>query len=255
MNNAAEPNNPAGRILAVLRATNGVTGGTVRGAYTTALGIENNDLGELLSMLGMLSKQCDEVELLLAGINNKTYWEEYRESMPAVKRCFEIESVSVPWDGFRNAIVRPELLATLRFCSITLGEHRGEETVPTEELGKWLSKATKLYEEVQNSDLDPSLKTLILSSLERIRSAIREYKIRGIRAIREAVMDSLGNISPDMQARIRTQISQEAGSDTESPKIVSEYFSLAADIVQIVLFGMAISPIFEPLVRRLLTGH
>jgi len=254
MTASIEPSNPAARIFVVLETVKGIHGGTIRSAYTKALQIENEDLGQLLKMLGMLSDQCDDVEVLLANVANPTYSEKYRESQQGIKRCFEIENIAGPWDTFQANFVRPELLMALTFCAIALDERHRERTLPAEDLQKWLANVTKLYDKAKKADLDYELKTLILNSLDRIRNAILDYRIRGIRAVREAIMETVGSVSENLDRKIAEEVKRE-NADPESPKIVVEWVSFAADIAQIITLGMMLSPLFTQAVRSLLPGN
>jgi hypothetical protein len=255
MNNGDKLNNPAGRLHTILDHALNTNGGTIRSVYAKVLEIDPSNLGEILRMLGILSNQAAEIQVLLGTLENPMYSEQYAQCLAGIKRCFEVESVAVPWDAFKNQHVRREYLMALSFCSIPLGERCGEKTIAPDVMATWLDKITKLHDEVKNSNLDASLKGLILNSLERIRAGIRDYRVRGIRAIREAIIDMVESVPSDMNARIRVEAHRERNDARGSPPIVTEWVAIAADIAQIVLFGMAISPLFTSVLLPLLPGR
>jgi hypothetical protein len=269
------PDNPAARLHAVLLLAKNINTSNIRIGFATVLGVPTDDLGQIQRLLGFLSAEADEVARLLKTLGELGHYETYIESLPSIKKTVEIEGFTAPWPTFRDNLIRHQDLISLRHCAFVLSSQYSEKTVPEDDLKEWLERVNKLYEEVDGSDMDARLKVLILSSLERIRRGIREYKVRGIKALRDAVFDAWATGSEQKNEELEEAVerygkqAEKSGNknaeqsaeywktkyDSEKDDPVLKYVTIVAGLATIAQFGIAISPLFAPYILPLLQGR
>lgn len=201
----AEQNNPAGRLHAILsRAKEGVgTSGYVR---TINLWIEVFDieipeadvlapeLEETVSRLLQLNKLINETEARLRNIEGlpDRYFRPFERIRDIPRKS--LAALDSDIGGTIRAVTETDM-TILEFCSERLGEQHAEPIVDEGELTSILENVDILFNEVQQSDLDPELKTFVLDGLESIRRGIFEFRIRGPQRLKETLAEIVGTLT------------------------------------------------------------
>lgn len=113
---------------------------------------------------------------------------------PAVARLRNYTSTRTihgVWNGLREEAVRPEnRLAFMWATWILRGED--EDDMPAEELATLRSELDSLEASLRDTDMTPYLRGFIQRQIDTIRTALRLYKVRGVKPIEEALHQVAG---------------------------------------------------------------
>jgi len=208
-----ELNNPAGRVLALLRKAKETQARTIADGFASVFEMDLTDnYGGLYRNLGLLNDNLNSIKERLQQTGNQHFIASYEKALPHLQRIFAFQNSAQQWDGFKQTSIREQDLTTLEFCAAALSRDLPERTFSKDELAELTKKIDELWREVLASGLDKELKLTILECLDQIRQAIRDYKILGSKPIVSAVNNAvvcvinIGEVSPEhapLMARVR----------------------------------------------------
>jgi len=256
MNEKKDANdNPASRLYSILSRAKATNAGIVSEGYAQVFGLDAKDFGQLLRKLGLMSGEADKVARILKELGETRPHELYLESLPYIKKNFEIVHFAQQWQQFKGPNFRDVDLKTLLFCADRLSQRRPEKTLASEVLQKLLDGVTELYEEVSEADVEQELKAVLLDQLQKIRQAINDYAVRGIDGLREAAADALltaiGNRASLQHEAERFRQQRESPYENTNEKFknpILDYNSFIVTLATTVQWGTDITPRIE---RRL----
>ena len=156
--------------------------------------LECNNETALHEQLYNLQTTLKDVEFALNTLNNDRERAAYSPIFNTLHtRIFLsiMNAKSHDWGsaGFKSHEV-DKALDKLESLTFRLSDYHSEEPIKTEELDSLKKKLDSLEKMVSNSNIDAELKTVILDQIEFIRRAIYEYKMRGVKALKESVEHS-----------------------------------------------------------------
>jgi hypothetical protein len=142
--------------------------------------------------------------------------------------------------------ITPSDLTVLRFCAKLIARDYPEPDIK-QELDELLDDVNSLYKDIEESDLPAELKTLLLDLLHTLRTAIHEYKVRGIERIREAIATMLGTLI------IHKSEVQQASKTSVGASVLRVFWKA----VSLVHYAPEVTKIIETVapVAKLLLGH
>ena len=202
----APPNNPAGRAFRIVEAMGRVAGrhnGTVvwMPLYGDLMGSQSPQV--IVSQIPMLVGSLNAVRVFISdgkvpGLPDK------HDYIGKLAHAIESSAVnlsghsSLPFimDGHRDL-----LEAILSVCAA----HMEEEPGLGEEAAKVLESMEKTRKEVEDSDLDASVKEFCLQSIDTVIRALRGQEVLGQGVVRQAVVeitDKLEQMPPDSREKI-----------------------------------------------------
>ena len=199
------PNNPAGRVIRIVEAMRRVVDS--HGAiawmplYEDLMGSQSPQV--IVSQIPMLVGSLNAVRVFIgdgkvAGLPDK--YDYIGELARAIERsAVELSGQSsLPFimDGRRDL-----LEAILSVCAA----HMEEEPGLGEEAAKVLESMEKTRKEVEDSDLDASVKEFCLQSLDTVIRALRGQEVLGQEVVRQAVVEianKLDQMPPDSRKKI-----------------------------------------------------
>lgn len=126
-----------------------------------------------------------------------------------IDKAFVSQTLNSDWSTFWHHI-DDRTLTELGMLS-DLFETRGAHAViATSEINDLLARITQIRNEIRESGLSNTLKTLLLKQLSQIQEALESYNISGVEPVMDAVQSTLGLavLHPDY----RKEISKGAGS-------------------------------------------
>lgn len=140
------------------------------------------------------------------------------------------------WDSFINRI-GPATMQGIEFCADTLSRFRSEPTIEQDVLSTLLADITEMLTDLEGASIDDDIRVYISSHLVRIRMAIKEYTIHGIKPLKHEVESAFGSILLHHDRFLRTKETKEGSAFWELMSrialigaIATNPISLAADI-------------------------
>jgi len=188
--------NPAGRLLDILKKGQGISDTTPnKVAWGSLLDVDSNNLSLLMSRLGKVMELPDQIIHDIKS-HYPTQKSSHKHWSTAVNNAFATQNLNGLWSEFKSKI-DTHTIDYLSF-SVDLLDMKGNTEVLSAE------KLTEIHDSVQatlvsviDSDLDPEVKKYIVKYLRKIIIAIEEYKISGAGPIIESVEGALGHMFVD----------------------------------------------------------
>ena len=176
---------------------------TFRQAWSRVFGITDpNEDGflELISRILELRKLFDEVidSLRELGLDEEMFIQPVHlmGSTLSNLRIFD-----KPWANY-NGQFNPAHLTALKFIEREFSKYEqySEASAKEQEIVEILKTIDQATEQILDSKLSRASKQLLLDILERLRSGLLNYRIRGAKALREALGDVLGKVAVNQPA-------------------------------------------------------
>ena len=184
---------PAGRLYDILsevkRADEKLSS---RNVWAKAFDVSPNDTSILLRMLAELIQLADETKNKIErieDIDHKLYLKPFKK----LDQFFSKINLDAGWKPWKDMLDDTTIYG-LQFCSDKLHRSSNYTKIGNEQIESIKVSLNELTEMVVNSDIDQSLKELIVSNLEYLRQSLLSYKIRGIDGIQQAIELNLGSI-------------------------------------------------------------
>jgi hypothetical protein len=192
-------NNPAGRLHALLHEGQSKQKNKAASEILAEiLEIPKEDTGLLLRRVGhvlSLPSSVKEAMSYIDDLDNNIYlrW------LPRVETSFTTLNFQVPWKQFIDRF-DGEIMYGIEICSDRLSKERPEKTTDEKSLVNLLGKVNELLSELNNTELDGNVWFYIYDHLIKIKEAIEEYKIRGIKPLEAVFEQAVGGVvlSPEL---------------------------------------------------------
>jgi len=188
-----EASNSAGRLWKILNDLKGRAGGDLYAQLGQAMGIDPGDPVAYIATLSALISVLDSVDRQVRAIPGVNH-ELFLQTLPHLRAVLGGARSNEAFDSFKARLLSQDILTPLTFCADLLGETDPEVEIPPNELKSLLEDISHLYESIVSSTLPKPVKTLILDQLENIRRAVHEYRVRGVRALKDALATAAGQI-------------------------------------------------------------
>lgn len=118
-------------------------------------------------------------------------------------------NIHVNWNNFREEAVKPENLLAFMWANWTLrGED--EEDMPADELADLRSELDSLEASLNDADMTPYLRGFVQRQIDAIRTALRVYRVQGVKPIEEALHQVAGAYTVE---RFRVEAEHAKASD------------------------------------------
>lgn len=185
-------NNPAGRLHSLLlegQAQNKTA--KAEDVWANILDVPENDKNLLLRRVGHVLTLPSQVKEAMSHIDNINH-DLYLKWLPRAETSFSILNFQIQWKQFIDRF-DPEIMHGIEICADRLARERPEKIADAEQLEKLLCKVNELLEELESTELDTKLWFYIYDNLMRVKEAIEEYGICGIKPLEAAFERAVGN--------------------------------------------------------------
>lgn len=194
-----DTNNPAGRLYQLLQtARKKPEKEKVRNVWAEVFECKPQDdanISKSVVEVYNLSQDVQRLIKLIPGLNHKLYLSSFNKINKAI---FPL-NLNASWQAQR-AILSDEVLTRLQFCAEVLSKHYSEESLSAEDLEEIDNLIKQTFELVESSGIEVSLRMAILEELERIRSSISMYRIKGAKGVKEALQSLFGAVIVNQEA-------------------------------------------------------
>jgi hypothetical protein len=149
---------------------------------------------EIAQAMGQIHKTLDDIESSIRAIEGINH-DLYLRSMSAFRDAFSLNYWHIT--NYLDILRRlPEGdMTVMTFCADLLSKMRPEKVIANEDLTSLLTELQELYGNVQNSNIDDKLKTVILDLPESTRRAVHEYRVRGAIRLEETLSQIIGTLT------------------------------------------------------------
>lgn len=112
-------------------------------------------------------------------------------SIARLRNYTSTANIHAGWNNFREEAIRPENRLAFMWANWALrAEDEGD--MPAEELGALRSELDSLEASLQDTEMTPYLRGFIQRQIDAIRTALRLYRVRGVKPIEEALHQVAG---------------------------------------------------------------
>lgn len=247
----SEQNNPALRLLDILQRAKSQQGQGLIG-WANVFGLQGRSdsispdvEAQTVEHLIQLWKLIGELEeKIRTSVEDDL--EDYLEPFPRIRDAIRVTRASSGRTSDSLGQISSSDLTVLRFCAKVIGKDHSEPDI-RQELDDLLKDVDKLYKEIEGSDLPGEMKSLLLDLLHTLRTAVHEYRVRGITRVREAIASMLGTLIINKQ---EVQIVSKTNAGARVLQIFWRTVSLVHYAPEVKKVIEAVAP-----VAKLLLGH
>ena len=208
---------PAGRLFDILQeAKRKSENYTARKVWSEIFEVEEQDTSTLLKMLADLIRLMHLSKRNIEELNDIEH-ELYLKPFSRLEVIFSQVNLDAQWKAWRDQIDESTLYG-LQFCSDRLNRSTNYTKITNDELDKIKDSLSDLVEQILASELEVSLKQLLIRNLERLRQTLIAYRINGIDGIETEIELNLGSILLH-----KDEIKKKSGEN--STHIWKKYFS------------------------------
>lgn len=132
-------------------------------------------------------------------------------------------NIHASWNNFREEAAKPENRLAFMWANWTLRDE-SEDDMPAEELATLRSELDSLESSLQETDMTPYMRDFIQRQINTIRTALRLYRVRGVKPIEEALHQVAGAYTVE-----KPRVEAEHEKASESAKSV---FTRAGAVIE-----------------------
>ena len=177
-------------------------------AFGLDVASSKTDPHDVNQQLTLLRHELDLLEeKMLASSFSESLFKPY---IKRVRLTITTNNISASWKTYRNNL-SPETILALRYCSEIL---ENEPTADFEELEKVLSDLEKFKESINSSSVNGVTYDFVISQINIIEKAIKNYPIVGGAAIKKAFSDGFADLnvrSEDLAKEEETEVTKGIG--------------------------------------------
>jgi hypothetical protein len=223
------PNNPAARLLALVRVLAGSNPDlAAKEIWAAVLNAPASDAGRLFSQLAKVLQLVDSAEAVVRSLPGVNYGL-YLSWLPEIRQLASYTNLDVPWRSYQPHL-KAEVLQGIAFCDDLLRRnHACETSIPEDELRSIREEARRLLLEVTEARMPPDLRAYVIQHLEAVIRAIDDYPLLGADPLRQVLSEALGAV-------VITEEVRDRGADED---LVKKTWGLLARIATVLNIGQA----------------
>lgn len=188
--------NSAGRILFIydrLAGTNRGTNVSMANVWTTVFDLSPDSPNLEDEIVTCLQATRSEIELLRTklfaiGVTDALL----QPGFTRLRTITSATTLNAGWNGLWEEAVKPENRLPLVWANWALRDEN-EEEISSEGLDELLAELDAIERSLQEVDISPYLRTFTQRQIDSIRSALRIYRIQGIKPIEDALRKVAGD--------------------------------------------------------------
>lgn len=185
--------NPAGRFYNLLeQAKSRPDAHKVRQVWAHIFDEDQNDDSAITRKVIELYQLGEEVKQLIS-MNNGVNKELYLSSFPQVEKAIFPLNLNTTWQAQKQQL-NDGVMTRLQFCAELLSSFYKEEQLSKDELESITSLIDHLFDAVLNGSLEESIRLTLLEEIERLRTALSMYKIKGAKGLKQSLQSTIGMV-------------------------------------------------------------
>lgn len=189
----AVSNNPAGRLHALLReGQSKQKDKPASEIWAEILNVPKEDTGLLLRRVGHVMTLPSGIKEAMSYVDDLDH-SIYLRWLPRVEASFSILNFQMAWKQFIERF-DGEVMYGIEICSDRLSRDRPEKVADESLLESLLKKVNDLLGELESIDVEPGTWFFIYDNLVKIKEAIEEYKVQGIKPLEAVFEQTIGEV-------------------------------------------------------------
>lgn len=190
-----QPNNPAGRLLAIIRklqAARDHNNTSTDKAWAKIFRIDSDNTGLLLNHIGKCLQLGNQIieKLNKLNLNHNLFLKDIDQIVLSFRDMHLQEDINSTLSR-----IKAESIRGLEYCDHEFSKQAPEKVIPEADLKKIHQEICSLHEEVAKADIDSYLKNFILDKLDLLRKAIELYDVDGCVPIEKALYEIAGSVA------------------------------------------------------------
>ncbi|AVF75871.1 hypothetical protein ACYVL9_002954 [Vibrio fluvialis] len=188
-----DENNPAGRYYALLMKAKGQGDNSkVRSVWAKVFDVDEKNDSLVISHVVALYSLGEEVKSLVNMISDVNA-PLYLSSFPQIEKAIFPLNLDVSWQGPKKHL-NDGAMTRLQFCSELLKNSYQEESIDSEELELIKKMIDDLFEATISSSVNDILRLTLLEEIERLRTALAMYRIKGAKGLKQSLQSTIGMV-------------------------------------------------------------
>ena len=231
--------NPAKRVLScVEKAAKATEKESAAEVWAEILGLDKKtskvDPHDVTAKLGLLRDQVDLVQSSMSSTNFSSNL--YKPHLDKIRKTVTVGNITAGWSNYKSHL-SPDTVLSLRFCAEIIND---ESEISFDELQKLLSKIAELRAEIESGNVVGPTYDFIISQLNIIEDAVRDYPIVGGSAIKRAFKNGFSDLTERAEdlagneevkatgklGKIWKDLKSAGGEFVEADKIANAYVGL-----------------------------
>lgn len=189
-----QPNNPAGRLLAIIRKLQAVQKGKnilTDQAWAKVFQIDPDNTGLLMDRIGKCLQLGNQIieNVKKLNLNQDLFLKDINQIILSFRQMNLQENINSTLSR-----IRVESIRGLEYCDHEFSRQSPEKVIPETDLKNIYEEICSLLEEVAQADIDSYLKNFMLDKLDLLRQAIELYDVDGCVPIEKALCEITGSI-------------------------------------------------------------
>ncbi|HCH1966146.1 TPA: hypothetical protein NKR26_002434 [Vibrio parahaemolyticus] len=188
-----DKNNPAGRLYSLLRDASAQPGKQpARVVWAKVLNADaksDSDITRKIIALFQLSEEVQNIIRVIEDVNTDLYL----SSFPQVEKAFFPLNLGASWSTYQQHLDKG-VMTSLQFCAELLSTKYVEEKISDEDLEQITGMINELFQVIADSSLDSALRMTLLEEVERLRTALVMYQIKGAKGLKQSLQATIGMV-------------------------------------------------------------
>jgi hypothetical protein len=188
-----DKNNPAGRLYDLLSKASARPGNQhARVVWATVLNADPKNDSEITRKVIALYQLSEEVQSIIRVVEDVNT-DLYLSAFPQVEKAFFPLNLGTSWNSYQQHLDKG-VMTSLQFCAELLSNRYVEEKISGEELEKITEMINELFQAIADSSLNGALRMTLLEEVERLRTALAMYQIKGAKGLKQSLQATIGMV-------------------------------------------------------------
>jgi hypothetical protein len=176
--------NPAWRLSDLIEDALRAPNGTLTEFWAAAFHVDRKNVSQIFRSLVTAHRLIDETEALVRRLDLDHAY--YLQNFPRLREAFSFTNLDISASSAVN-LLSGVTLRDLGFLARSIESTNFALRLANEDLSDLMTDVDAVINEVVKASIDDDLRRVVLDSLEGIRRAISEYRLRGNAGLQEEV--------------------------------------------------------------------
>lgn len=202
------PNNPAGRLVAVVRSLQAANGQLAAKEIWAAVLQVPSTGARLFAQLAKFMALVDTTERIVRALpSGGRGIDLYLRYLPELRAVGSYTNLDTAWSNYAKPHLRPEVVDSLEYLDDFLKSTYAEPIINKQELLDIREQTGELLEEVRQAEIPIAIKDYIIETLEAILQAVDDCPLLGVQPLQDALNRAVG------AAALRDEVREDGGGN------------------------------------------
>ena len=194
----SDTSNSAKRVYALLREAKRANSNVlVRGVWAAVFEIDAENIPLIYARLVRLDQELGDTEKQIQSFESDCSL--YLRHFSTLHGVVSPKNLDAHWGPTQDTLSE-QALESLEFCSSVLDKKAPEKQLPDDDLDILRNQIREIVDLIANSSLPNSAKQILADIARSLQDALHEYRIRGVRGLREELYAVFARLERNMPA-------------------------------------------------------